>query len=481
MTTTFAGSNAHATLEGTETGGAATHYLKGTQAGWIGDVPTFGRVRYHEIYPGIDVVFYGNEGALEYDFVLAPGASAAAILMRVDGADRIRVDASGDLVMETAAGEVRWKRPTVYQQEGAARRTVDAAFLLRGREVAFRLGEYDRTRPLVIDPVLAYSTYFGGRGNEAARSVAVDSSGNIVIAGFTTSDNLAKTGGTYQPSYGGAIATHEDAGDAFVAKFNSAGALQWVTYLGGNGDDIALGVATDRTGNIFVTGYTNSTNFTTSPGAYQPTFKGQGRDSQYHEGGDAFLVKLDPTGKTALFSTFMGGSRDDRGIAVATDSDGNAYIAGNTISTDFPTTLNAFQRTYKGGSSTDIVSGGDAFVAKFSATGTLTFSTLLGGSNSDTPSSIAVDKTGNVYVAGATRSTDYPTTPGALQTTFGGAANGTDQPIFTLGDGFVTKFDPTGTKLVYSTYLGGSRDDLGNGARHRCSRRSLRHRHDFIR
>jgi len=464
VTMTFAGSNTAAAPEGTEPASAATNYLKGPSGDWIRDVPAFNRVRYRGLYPGIDLVFYGQNGRLEYDYTVAPGASASVIRMCLDGADRLYVDGSGDLVIETAAGEVRWKRPDVYQEDGGARRTVDAAFVLRGREVGFRIGAYDRSRPLVIDPVLlAYSSYFGGRGNEAARSVAVDSAGNIVIAGFTTSDNLSKTGGTFQPAYGGAIVTHEDAGDAFVAKFNSAGALQWVTYLGGNADDIALGVATDASNNIFVTGYTNSTNFTTTPGAYQGTFKGQGRDSMYHEGGDAFLVKLDPTGKTALFSTFMGGSRDDRGIAIAMDGEGNAYIAGNTISTDFPTTLNAYQRTYKGGSSTDIVSGGDAFVAKFSNTGALVFSTLLGGSNSDTPSAIAVDKSGNVYIAGGTRSRDFPTTPGAVQTTYGGEANTNDQPIFTLGDAFLTKLDATGTKLVYSTYLGGSRDDLAMG------------------
>lgn len=455
------GGNPSAVAEGMEPMPGKTHYLKGDDpAGWRRDVPAFGRVRYRNVYRGIDLVYYGQDRQLEYDFVVAPGADPGAVRFRLAGA-RVSASAAGNLVIATDVGEMQWKKPVVYQTIAGARRPVEGSFALHANgDVGFRVGTYDKSAPLVIDPVLNYASYVGGKGNEAARGIAVDNAGNIYIVGYTTSQDLPSTGGTVQSTYGGEIATHQSTGDAFVAKITPAGALAYCTYFGGNADDVALGVALDSTGNVYVTGYTNSQNFRTTPGVVQSTFVGQGRPSQYHEGGDAFVVKLNAAGSNILYSTFLGGSLDDRGIAIAVDGSGNAYITGQTISTNFPTTSTALQPAYAGGVSTDVWAGGDVFVTKLNPAATqLLYSTYLGGKGGDAPGAIAVDSAGNAYVGGATTSTDFKTTAGALQTRFGGVSDDSAQPIFKLGDGFVSKINSLGSALVYSTYLGGSRDD----------------------
>lgn len=467
LRTTLAGANAQLKLRAGAPSDAKANYLLGNDATqWRTGQETYQQVRYESVYSGIDLVFYGSEGRLEYDFVVKPGADPRQIALVVDGADRIEVDRSGDLVLRAGRFETRWAKPVLYQEQGGVRQPVDGRFILAANRVRFDVGRYDRQRELVIDPVLNYATYLGGRVNEAARGVVTDAQGNVYLVGYTTSDNLPGTGGRVQAAYGGnSGGTNNDTGDAFVARFSSAGALQWITYLGGRADDIGLDIALDPQGNIFVTGFTTSTNFPVSAGALQGTYRG-GSVTDFHQGGDAFVTKLNNSGSAIAYSTYLGGRLDDRGTAITVDGQGNAYIAGNTVSTDFPVSAGVVQGTYGGGGPlpNGVVEGGDAFAAKLNATGTaLTWSTYLGGRLSDSASDIAIDATGAAYVTGGTISTNFPTTAGAFQRTFGGVAGEDFQQVFPLGDVFVTKLNATATALVYSTYLGGSRDETSLG------------------
>jgi uncharacterized protein (TIGR03437 family) len=473
LETTFVGANARGRLQALEPLPTSTNYLVGdSPRRWHTDVPNYGKVRVNGLYPGIDLVFYGKESTLEYDFVLRPGANSRAIQFEISGANRVYVDGSGDLVLSTVAGDVRWKKPNVYQEADGVRKTIDGRFELAGRRrVRFHVGEYDRGRALVIDPVLAYASYFGSSNNssggfELARAIGVDPAGNVYIAGTTASNNLPVTTGVVQTNYGGATAQdHYFVGDVFVAKFTAAGAVSYVTYLGGSGDDTATSLAVDPAGDVYLTGITDSKDFVTTPGVLQPSFKGFGGNlcAMY---GDAFVAKLNPSGSKLIYSTYLGGSMDDAGMAIAIDGAGNAYVAGWTLSTDFPVVA-AFQSKFGGGNgepgkpacnglpATDT---GDAFVAKLNPSATaLIFSTYLGGSHDDAASTIAVDPSGNVYVGGATLSPNFPATKGALQTIFRGIDR--QNAFFNTGDAFVTKFDASGSKLDYSTFLGGRGDD----------------------
>src|ERR1019366_3740974 len=289
---------------------------------------------------------------------------------------------------------------------------------------------------------------------------------NIYVPGFTFSLNLATTGTSFQPSYRGGSFQADTGGDAFVAKYSPAGALLYVTYLGGKGDDAGDAIAVDSGGNAYVTGNTSSTDFPTVKGSYQTTFGGQGAGRNMPAFGDAFVVKLNPAGTALVYSTYLGGSGDEQGAAIAVDSSGSAYVGGATLSTNFPT-KNAYQSTYKGaggnpilcsGCTGPLIDFGDGFIARLTPDGTgLVFSTYLGGALNDAVTALALDGSGNVYVGGSTLSTDFPTL-GAYQSKYGGAASDAAQPVIKTGDGFVAKFDTTG-KLVYSTYLGGSGDD----------------------
>ncbi len=420
-------------------------------------IAAYERVHYAGVYPGVDLSYYGHDGEIEYDFVIAPNGDYRQIRLDIAAGTIPRLD-HGDLLIGPSG--VRWHRPIAYQKDsGGNRQIVASRFVVKGSQVSFHLASYDHSRELVIDPTLNYLSYSGGSGNDAARGIALDTQGNIYIAGYTTSENLPGTGSTVQSTYGGGIPSHQSTGDAYIAKYSPAGALIYMTYFGGSADDVAIGVAVDAQGSPYITGYTNSANFKTTAGAVQPSFGGQGRNSGYHEGGDAFVVKLNPAGNQIMYSTYVGGSRDDRGIAIALDAQGNAYITGNTISSNFPVTAGAFQSAYGGGQATDIYDGGDAFVTKLNPTGSqIIFSTYLGGSGNDLGGSIAVDSTG-VYIGGKTTSSNFPVSASAFQRTYGGASDDNAQPVFKGGDGFIAKLNPTGTALVYSTYLGGRADD----------------------
>lgn len=470
VTTTFPGARDTAPA-GDGLSAARANYLIGADpAQWHTGAPMFDRAIYRDLYPGIDLVFYGSEGKLEYDFVVRPGSDPRRISMEIGGASRVRIDANGALTLSTAAGEIEWKKPVVYQNIAGVRHEVAGRFVRSGRRIRFALGAYDRKQELVIDPTLVYASYLGGSDNEGARGLAVDSSGNFYITGFTFSQNVPHTGGSLQPAYHGGTAFADIGGDAFVAKFNSSGALVYVTYLGGKSDDSGMAIAADSSGNAYVAGWTSSTDFPTTHGVFQSTFGGASTNAALGVSfGDAFVAKLNPSGNALVYSTYLGGSADDLAAAIAIDSAGNAYIGGATRSTNFPT-KNPAQSSFKGaggepplGPFPYLEQMGDGFVAKLSGDGSsLTYSTYLGGSLDDAVTAIAVDAAGNAYAGGLTVSKDFPTLA-ALQSTYGGGADvNSAQPVITTGDGFVSKFDSTG-KLSYSTYLGGSSDDAVMG------------------
>ncbi|MCW3100246.1 MAG: hypothetical protein JWL77_5864 [Chthonomonadaceae bacterium] len=462
--------------------GRVNYFIGNDSSKWHTDIPTFGRVGFHGVYPGIDVVYYGNQRRLEYDFVVAPHADPKQIQLHFAGAQGVQVNAAGDLVVRTKGRELTWQNPTVYQQNATGKHAIAAHFRLRrlpnGQTgVSFALGHYDTARPLVIDPVLlyasllssayggpalavdsagsayitgttlvdefdgnilltklnpsgtgvAYATYFGSTALFSPPAIAVDSSGSAYITGLSGA-NFPVTPGAYNTK----------AGSSFVTKLNPAGnGLIYSTLFGGTCKSIAV----DSSGNAYITGSAGS-GFPTTPGAFQSLSKAPNLTN-------AFVTKLNATGTALIYSTYLGGSTDlssnlyysDAGRSIAIDSSGNAYVTGSTDSTDFPTTPGAFLRVNPAGAGE-----GAAFVTKLNPTGTaLIYSSFLGGNHETMGNGIAVDTSGSAYVAGHTLADDFSTTPGAFQTTNPGGSKG-----------FVTKFNPTGTALVYSTYLYGT-------------------------
>ena len=377
--------------------GRSNYFIGNDPRQWRTDVPNYARVVYRQVYRGIDLAYYGDSRRLEYDFNLAAGADARSIRMRIAGAKGLRVDSSGDLIIETPAGELREQTPIAYQEVNGIRREVDARYVVWSKDqVGFALGRYDRNEPLVIDPVLVYSTYLGGNADESATAVAVDGDGNAYVAGYTDSVDF--------PVVNPAQVANQGSFDAFVSKLNATGtALAYSTYLGGSNDEFANGVAVDSAGNAYVTGSTSSNNFpTASPiqAAQNGIFS------------DAFVTKLNASGSGLLYSTYLGGSRSDEGRAIAVDATGNACVTGLTRSSDFPL-VNAIQNLAGGFAS-------DAFVARLNGAGTsLIYSTYLGGQGDDVGAAIASDAAGNAYVAGWTTSTNFPTV-NALQPAFQG-------------------------------------------------------------
>jgi hypothetical protein len=418
------------------------NYLRGPDpSAWTTDVPTFGRVTTEGVYPGIDLTYYGRQGQLEYDFVVAPGADPGAIEMEVEGADSAHVDEQGDLVLEVGGAQLRQPRPVVYQPDGhGSRRAVSGGYAVEGaNRVRFALGAYDVTRAVVIDPVLIYSTYLGGAMSAGAdtsgNGIAVSAGGEAFVTGQTSVVDFPTTPGALDTTFNGGPY------DAFVTKLNAAGSgLVYSTYLGGAGNDLGTGIAVDASGAAYVTGMTESSDFPATPGAFDTTFNGGV--------GDVFVAKLSATGGGLVYATFLGGAGTDEGSGIAVDAAGSAYVAGSTVSSDFPTTPGAFDTTLDGGGI-----GSDAFATKVSAAGDgLAYSTFLGGSFISDGAGIAADASGAAYVTGRTSASNFPTTPGAFDTTFNGAI-----------DAFVTKLNASGSGLAYSTFLGGGPSDDGAG------------------
>ena len=427
------GPSPHATVSGVdELPGKSNFFIGNDPKKWRSNVPTYAKVKYEGVYSGIDLVYYGNQQQLEFDFVVAPGADPRCIRFDVRGTKRIRRDENGDLVlkMEMGEDEIRWHKPIAYQEKNGTRQLVATHYAVKDKNrVSFEMAGYDIHRPLYIDPLI-YSTYLGGNGEDRGTGIAVDSAGNAYVTGATSSSNFP-TVNPLQPA-------SEGVGyDAFVVKINPAGsALVYSTYFGGSGLDVAQGVAVDSAGNAYVTGITQSTDFPTM-NPLQPAYGGGDQD--------AFVAKINPTGSALVYSTYLGGNGNDLGYGIAVDSAGNAYVTGATSSTNFPT-MNPLQPAYGGGED-------DAFVSKISPTGSaLVYSTFLGGSGSDVAQGVAVDSSGNAYVTGGTSSTGFPTT-NPVQPAYGGGDD----------DAFVTKINPTGSALVYSTFLGGSGSDESQG------------------
>ncbi|XZN92083.1 MAG: SBBP repeat-containing protein [Microcoleus sp.] len=429
----LANSNPNPTISGLEKLPGFANFILGEDSSqWRTDVPTFNGVVYQNVYQGIDRVFQGTEGQLKSEFLVAPFADPSQIKMNYSGVNNIRLREDGALILETQLGELIDNAPIVYQDINGQRVNVPAAYNLLGNgQVSFSLGEFDRTQPLVIDPVLAYSTYLGGSGFDSANRMTVDSTGAAYIIG-TTVNNFTTTPGAFQTTPGGQA-------DFLVTKINPEGtALVYSTYIGGTGNEYGFGIAVDSQGNAYLTGQVDP-GYPTTPGSFQPTI------NTYNTG----VTKLNATGNALVYSTFLGGSGNSLGNGIAVDSNGNAYVTG--LTGDGFSTAFASQPVYGGGN-------GDAFITKVNPTGSgLVYSTYLGGSGREDAQAIALDNNGNAYITGITSSTDLPTS--------GISSPGLDPlNLKKMGggqyDAFVSKFNANGQRN-YSVYLGGSGDDKG--------------------
>ncbi|HUF54875.1 MAG TPA: SBBP repeat-containing protein [Dehalococcoidia bacterium] len=477
--------------------GIVNYFIGEDSSKWLTNIPTYRGVTYQSVYPGVDLAVYGNQDAqLEYDFIVAPGADPSVIAVRFGGADSVTVESDGSLTLGLASGEIRQLPPVLYQEAGDERVMVDGSYVLDDGIVGFAIGEYDESQPLVIDPVLVWSSFLGGAGNDAAHGVAVDGDGNVYVTGETQSTDFPTTSGAYNEAFTGNTNTP----DAFVTKINPEGtAILYSTYLGGDGGDRGFDIEVDDEGQAFVAG-TAGSNFPVTGGAYSASGGGfvtklsadgsaliystklgsnteafgleiDGAGQAYFAGfalqstatgfkatagafqealngnGDGIVGVLTDDGSALVWGSFIGGTGREFAYDVARDGDGYVYITGMTPSEDFPT-VNAEDTTLAGLR--------DAFVAKIMPDGSaLMYSTYLGGSGgalSDQGYGIAADDAGNAYVTGYTNSsTDFPITNGAYQGAYGGNT-----------DAFVTKYDADGD-MVYSTFLGGSNVDEGAG------------------
>ncbi|HTV56517.1 MAG TPA: SBBP repeat-containing protein [Terriglobia bacterium] len=433
----FIGANPRVQISGEkELPGKSNYFIGSNPRLWLTDVPTYAHVRYQGVYSGVDLVYYGRQGQLENDFILAPGSNPDQVRIQVTGAESVRLSAGGDLVLVTKTGEVDLQRPFGYQGSGSRKRQVPVQYVCLGHdEFSFQAKGYRRDEPLIIDPVLSYSTYLGGTGGDIAYGIAVDSSGDAYVTGTTASTNFPIKSAV-QSALGGD-------GDAFVAKLNPTGSgLIYSTYLGGTGMDSGQGIAVDGSGDAFIVGTTASANFPVTSGAYQTTYGGG--DS------NVFVAKLGPSGSTLTYATFLGGNAADLGQAIAIDSSGDSYVTGSTTSPNFPV-LNALQT---GNASCTTTSPGvqtctaDGFISKLNPAGTgLIYSTYWGGSSANYGEAIAVDTQGDCYVGGYTYSADFPTQVPLQGANAGGR------------DGFVSELNATGSAAIFSTYWGGSGDD----------------------
>lgn len=512
----FIGANPKPTIEGIEEGKSRSNYFIGKDSqNWKTNIPHFAKIAYQELYSGIDAIFYGNGEEFEYDLCIAPGTNPQKARFHIDGADQLFTDVEGNLhIVAKGAQELLMHKPFVYQKIDEKLVTVSGEFvLLAQNQVGFSIGSYDMSKELVIDPVLAYSTFLGGSGHDSMRGVAVDNSGSVYVTGQTTSSNFPVTPGVAQPKL-------ERGQYVLISKIDPSkgdkSSLIYSTYLGGHGNEYAGGIAVDVNGNIFVSGQTDSSDFPVTPGALKTILETGAKN--------AFVTKLNSTGSELIYSTYLGGSNVDWSNNLDIDSSGKAYVTGVSVSDDFPTTLNAFQpskpsnakvtsyisvldesgsnliySTYLGaigtlGEETEaygydiaidregfayvtgLVVGSqfptsvDAFKANFQGSGnafvtkinpyantgaeSLIYSTLLGGASFDIGRAIAVDENGHAYLTGSTLSEDFPTTAGAFQAS-------KPSPIG-KSSAFITKLDPQGSGLIYSTFLGGNNHTNGH-------------------
>lgn len=440
----FDGANPATEITGSGNLPGMVNYIVGNDpAAWHTNLPTFESIIYHQLYPGIDLRYDGQQGTLKSTYTLAPGANPHLIRWHYQHATALRVDpASGNLLITLAAGqpELIETAPYAWQDINGQRIPVNVRYLLdNDGRVGFTLGAYDPAYPLVIDPTLVYSSYLGGNGLDEAEAIAIDSAGNVYVTGGTSSSNFP----------GNPIRSRSGGEDIFVAKINPAGtAFVYTTYLGGSrdesdpdseGDEVesSNSIAVDSNGNVYITGATDAIDFPTTSGVVQPSRNG----ALFTD--EAFVTKLAPDG-TLSYSTYLGGNLSDEGEGIAVDSTGHAYVVGSTASTNFPT-RNPLQGSFNGNL--------DAFLIKLDPNATsLVYGTYLGGSNSDDGDDIAIDSAGNAYIVGATASSNFPTSANIPQSSNNGAT-----------DVFIAKINAAGNSLIYSTYLGGSQNDNGYG------------------
>lgn len=456
----FVGANAAARITGESQLAGRVNYLLGNNpAAWRAGLPTFARVRLTEIYPGVDVVFYGNQQELEYDFNLAAGVDPSVIKLQFSGAQKLSVNSQGDLLIQFSGGQIVQHAPVVYQAVAGHRERVAANYQVLGREtVGLALRVYNARLPLVIDPILSYSTYYGGNYGETPWAVALNlTDGSVYVAGqtfsttFTNGIPLSTPGALQTVNEGGKLT-----GDAFVARFDNSGTnLIYATYLGGTGNDGALGLAVDPTGNAYLTGYTDSSNFPTANAIY-PSIRSDFNGNTKTYPVDAFVTELNPAGNGLIYSTYLGGNSMDAAYGLTLDGSGNAYVAGYTYSTNFPVTPEAFQT--KLACSNTVYINANAFIAEIAAGGaSLQYSTYLGGTNFDVAKGIAFNND-RVFVAGYTWSTNFPNInhlPGFDY--LNGRTNKNNYGSDAFVAGFATSL--TNWTLLYSTLLGGSNVD----------------------
>lgn len=405
----------------------SNYFIGNTATNWRVNVPHYGQVKYEGVYPGVDLVYYGNQRQLEYDFIVQPGADPKQIKLAFEGVEKTALEANGQLLISTKNGEIRQHAPVVYQEVNGVRQVVEGRYVALGtNEFGFAVADYDQGKPLVIDPVLVYSTYFGGFDNESGNGIEADTGGNAYVTGITYSADFPMKNALQQSLRG--------VGNAWVAKFDPTGRLIYSTYIGGSSEDVGFAVSADSDGNAYVGGTTDSSNFPVTNGAMQSTRSGRF---------DGFVAKLSKNGDSLIYSTFLGGQADDTIDSIALDSSANVYITGQTRSINFPL-RNAWQSSLKGAS--------DAYVSKLNANGgSLAYSTYLGGSGLEVGYGVIVDNANNAIVTGFVYSNDFPTR-NPVQGANGGSV-----------DAFITKFNAAGTGVVYSTYFGGLLDDGGYG------------------
>jgi hypothetical protein len=477
----LAGANPQPQVEGIEElPGKVNYFIGNDPAQWRTSIPTYAKVNYRNVYPGVDLVYYGNQRQLEYDFVVAPGTDPGVIQLRVTDQTGQELPsettAEGDLRIRVAGNEVHLHKPLVYQEIDGVRQEVFGQFVLLDSQdstlraqdsqiVGFQVAAYDTSKPLIIDPVLEYSTYFGGSGSEQGHGIAIDTAGNMYVTGQTCSADFPKKNAVQQNFGGGGVCS-----DAFVTKLDPTGAtLIYSTYLGGSGNDNGLGIAADADGYAYVTGLTQSFNFPTAPKSPTGACLAYQCSNPCCSFIDAFVTKLSPSGSALIYSTYLGGSGGEIGYGIALDADKNVYIvgqSGGSTNPPFPT-----KNPVPGASGGNV----DAFVAKFNPVGgtasqphnenDLVYSTLLGGSGADIAYGVAIDANGNAHVTGRTDgpyagspvpAKDFPLV-NAYQTLANG--NGTGN----LQDAFAAKLSAGGSTLIYSTYLGGGDADEGDG------------------
>lgn len=438
---------------GTRRRGHHNYLIGDDPAKWGRGAALYGSVSLQELYPGVAAVLYFDGGSLRYDLHVAAGKDPGGIRMKMEGAGEVTVNGNGELVLKTSLGEVHHGSILAYQDIGGERKRVECGFRQeKSGELAFSLGSYDRRYPLVIDP-LVYATFLSGTDYGSGGGLAVDGSGNVYVTGRATNGTYPTTVGAYDTTFdpiGG------DNTDIVVTKLNDAGTeALYSTFVGGRYGEAGSSIAIDSARNVYVLGWTSSgrgsNDFPVTPGAFDTT---PPRDVSWSLN-DLVVFKLDSSGSELLYSTYLGGLYNEWSGGIAIDVDGNAYITGQTSSRDFPKTDGAFQQV-PAENSVDFV--WEAFVTKLNADGSdLVYSTYLGGERYDWGVDIAVDAQGNAYVTGETTSWEFPTTPGAYDRLFEEGVSWENYDVF------VAKFDPTGSRLIYSTFIGETQSDRARG------------------